>query len=170
MLTSQHRKRLARCAGLSLCRPGFEPERREARAKSSSAACGGCSENFLALRSARPRRLRPPMAAPGTARGPAKQVQIPPSPPRRRKRCIACGGFFMPPRAHAAAAPFPQKFCCANFLGVPFRARTMCGPFALSAGIWTRAPVHLPARIPGPCLKNRVFLVIFLREAYTHIR
>ena len=61
-------------AGLFTLFSGFGSERREARAKSSSAACGGYSENFLALRSARPRRLRPPMAAPGTARGAALSV------------------------------------------------------------------------------------------------
>ena len=71
---------------------GFGPERREARAKSSSAACGGYSENFLALRSAKPRRYRPPTAAPGTARGPAKQVQIPPSPPEKAPHI--CAGLF----------------------------------------------------------------------------
>ena len=61
-------------AGLFTLFSGFGPERREARAKSSSAACGGYSENFLALRSAKPRRYRPPTAAPGTARGAALSV------------------------------------------------------------------------------------------------
>ena len=71
----------SRFQGFSLCPPGFGPERRKARAKNPTAASGGYREDFLAQRSARPRRQRPPMAAPLTARGPAKQIQIRPPPP-----------------------------------------------------------------------------------------
>ena len=71
----------SRFQGFSLCLPGFGPERRKARAKNPTAASGGYREDFLAQRSARPRRQRPPMAAPLTARGPAKQIQIRPPPP-----------------------------------------------------------------------------------------
>ena len=41
----------------------------------------------------------------------AARVRIPPSPPRRRKRYAACGGFFIKNhrRAHFAASPFPKK-------------------------------------------------------------
>ena len=115
-------------AGLFTLFSGFGPERREARAKSSSAACGGYSENFLALRSAKPRRYRPPTAAPGTARGPAKQVQIPPSPPEKAphesaglfilRPALLCGpSFFIslePPlrfARFAAKTPGPQRGC-----------------------------------------------------------
>ena len=115
-------------AGLFTLFSGFGPERREARAKSSSAACGGYSANFLALRSAKPRRYRPPTAAPGTARGPAKQVQIPPSPPEKAphesaglfilRPAFLCGpSFFIslePPlrfARFAAKTPGPQRGC-----------------------------------------------------------
>ena len=41
----------------------------------------------------------------------AARVRIPPTPPRRRKRYAACGGFFIKNhrRAHFAASPFPKK-------------------------------------------------------------
>ena len=172
--------------------------------KSSSAACGGCSENFW--RCGRQGRggfaRRWPRRAP--QEGPKGKVRAPPAADAARTfwRCgrQGRGGFARrwPRRApqeglrsrfkslllrHVAASVaslaaaflcrraltllrllFPKNFAVQIFWRSPFRARTMCGPFALPAGIWTRAPVHLPARIPGPCLKNRVFLVIFLRR------
>jgi len=61
----------------------FEPERREARAFSVSAAGGRFSEQKTAQRSKFCERKQE-FRISGTARGAAKQLQIPPSPPNKK--------------------------------------------------------------------------------------
>ena len=88
-------------AGLFTLLSGFGPERRKARAKNPTAACGGCREDFLAQRSARPRRLRPPTAAPGTARGAA--LSVPAALPCKH---LKQSPLFSPPPRHVQQESF----------------------------------------------------------------
>jgi hypothetical protein len=73
---------------------GLEPERRvPARATLSTAAGGGCREKGLAQRSAIDKATLLPQSEPGTARGVAKQLRVPPSPPKQ-KSCLKPGRIF----------------------------------------------------------------------------
>ena len=65
-----------------------------ARAEISTAACGGAREKSQAQRPATGKAATPPQTEPGTARGLAKQVQIPLSPPNKAAVFCAAALFF----------------------------------------------------------------------------
>ena len=96
--------------------------------------------NFALEKYSRGRRGAP---AKGVGRETGARVQIPPSPPRRRKRYIACGDSFCKNRRALILLRllFPTKLCFANFCGGPgWAPHESAGLFTLFAGIWTRAP------------------------------
>ena len=72
--------------------------------------------NFALEKYSRGRRGAP---AKGVGRETGARVQIPPSPPRRRKRYIACGDFFVKITA--------RSFCCGFFPPRNFASQIFAG-------------------------------------------
>ena len=84
--------------------------------------------NFALEKYSRGRRGAP---AKGVGRETGARVQIPPSPPRRRKRYIACGDFFVKITARSFCCGFfpPRNFASQIFEGPLFNPARKCGAF-----------------------------------------